>query len=103
VPRQPNAWHAFGQWWLANAATLPLTVDTYYGTQSFDAALERTTWHVAQHVRQLELVLHTLGGDRSDSSPELLDRCRCRRRLGSEVCRLTVAARGDPACCNASR
>jgi glutaredoxin len=51
---------AFGQWWLANAGTLPPTVDTYYGAQAFDAALERTTWHVAQHVRQLERVLHTL-------------------------------------------
>ena len=52
---------AFGQWWLANAGALPLTVDTYYGTQSFDAALERTTWHVAQHVRQLELLARMLG------------------------------------------
>lgn len=52
---------AFGQWWLANAGALPPTVDTYYGVQTFDAALERTTWHVAQHVRQLEMVLHTLG------------------------------------------
>ena len=52
---------AFGQWWLANAGALPPTVDTYYGVQALDAALERTTWHVAQHVRQLELVLHTLG------------------------------------------
>jgi glutaredoxin len=52
---------AFGQWWLANAVAPPLTLDTYYGVQSFEAALERTTWHVAQHVRQLELVAHTLG------------------------------------------
>jgi glutaredoxin len=51
---------AFGQWWLANAGALPLTVDTYYGVQAFDAALERTAWHVAQHVRQLERVLQTL-------------------------------------------
>jgi glutaredoxin len=52
---------AFGQWWSANAGALPPTVDTYYGVQAFAAALERTTWHVAQHVRQLEFVLHTLG------------------------------------------
>jgi glutaredoxin len=66
---------AFGQWWLANSADLPLTLDTYYGTQSFDAALERTTWHVAQHVRQLERVLHTLGAaTEGDLPPDLLDR-----------------------------
>jgi glutaredoxin len=44
---------AFAQWWLANAGALPLALDTYYGVQAFDAALERTAWHVAQHVRQL--------------------------------------------------
>jgi glutaredoxin len=67
---------AFGQWWLANAGALPLTVDTYYGVQAFDAALERTTWHVAQHVRQLELVLQTRGvATRTALLPvELLDR-----------------------------
>jgi glutaredoxin len=67
---------AFGQWWLANAGALPLTVDTYYGVQPFDAALERTTWHVAQHVRQLERLLHTLGAaTEGDLLPvELLDR-----------------------------
>jgi glutaredoxin len=67
---------AFGQWWLANAGALPLTVDTYYGVQTLDAALERTAWHVAQHVRQLELVLQTLGvATRTALLPaELLDR-----------------------------
>jgi glutaredoxin len=67
---------AFGQWWLANAGNLPPTVDTYYGVQSFDAALERTTWHVAQHVRQLELVVHTLGAATQDAllPAALLDR-----------------------------
>jgi hypothetical protein len=67
---------AFGQWWLANAAALPITVDTYYGTQAFDAALERTAWHVAQHVRQLDLVAHTLGTATQDAlvPAALLDR-----------------------------
>jgi len=66
----------FGQWWLANAGALPLTVDAYYGVQAFDAALERTTWHVAQHVRQLELLLHTLGVETQGAllPVELLDR-----------------------------
>ena len=67
---------AFGQWWIANARALPPTVDTYYGVQALDAALERTTWHVAQHVRQLELVLHTLGAAKEGNllPAELLDR-----------------------------
>ena len=67
---------AFGQWWLANAGAPPLTLDTYYGVQAFDAALERTTWHVAQHVRQLELVARTLGAATQDAllPAALLDR-----------------------------
>ena len=66
----------FGQWWLAHAGALPPMVDTYYGVQAFAAALERTTWHVAQHVRQLELVLHTLGAATQETllPVELLDR-----------------------------
>ena len=71
-----RAARTFGQWWLANAGALPLTVDTYYGVQAFAAALERTTWHVAQHVRQLELVVHTLGAAPQEAllPVELLDR-----------------------------
>jgi len=66
----------FGQWWLANAGALPPTVDAYYGVQAFDAALERTTWHVAQHVRQLERVLETLAVESPSAllPAELLDR-----------------------------
>jgi glutaredoxin len=52
---------AFAVWWSANQARLPVTVDTYYGVQSLHGVLERTTWHVAQHVRQLERVLELLG------------------------------------------
>lgn len=52
---------SFEQWWASNARALPDHVDTYYGVQSFAAVLERTTWHVAQHVRQLERVLELLG------------------------------------------
>ena len=36
-------------------------VATYYGPQTLQAALERTTWHSAQHVRQLMMVLSGLG------------------------------------------
>jgi glutaredoxin len=36
-------------------ANRPLS--TYYGDRSFLSVLERTTWHVAQHVRQLEALI----------------------------------------------
>jgi glutaredoxin len=48
---------AFAQWWGSNAGSLPERLDTYYGAQPYAAVLERTTWHVAQHVRQIERVL----------------------------------------------
>lgn len=35
-------------------------VDTFYGTQSLHAVLERIAWHCAQHVRQLMMVLEML-------------------------------------------
>jgi len=49
---------ALAVWWGANQARLPASVDTYYGQQPLHAVLERTTWHMAQHARQLE---HLLG------------------------------------------
>jgi hypothetical protein len=36
-------------------------VDTYYGTQPMHEVLERTTWHCAQHVRQVMSLLERLG------------------------------------------
>ena len=39
------------------AATLPATVATYYGEQPLAAVLERTAWHMAQHLRQLQVWL----------------------------------------------
>ena len=36
-------------------------VHTYFGPQSLHAVLERCTWHTTQHVRQLMMVLGTLG------------------------------------------
>jgi hypothetical protein len=36
-------------------------VDTYYGPQSAHQLFERTTWHAAQHVRQLSWFLERLG------------------------------------------
>lgn len=65
---------AFGQWWMPNSGALPATIDTYYGAQPYAAVLERTTWHVAQHVRQLEWVLVSLGVDPGTTlTPALLD------------------------------
>ena len=48
---------ALAVWWGANQSRLPATLDTYYGHQPTHAVLERTTWHVAQHARQLERLL----------------------------------------------
>jgi hypothetical protein len=36
-------------------------IPTYYGEQTLHQVLERTTWHAAQHVRQLESLLEGLG------------------------------------------
>jgi glutaredoxin len=47
----------FADWCQPAAQTHPDTVDTYYGRRSLASVLERTAWHVAQHVRQLESLL----------------------------------------------
>lgn len=52
---------ALAVWWGANQARLPDELDTYYGRQPLRAVLERTTWHVAQHARQLERLLELRG------------------------------------------
>lgn len=36
-------------------------VKTYYGPQSLAEVLERTTWHAAQHLRQLYVLLGSIG------------------------------------------
>jgi glutaredoxin len=51
---------ALAVWWSVNQGRLPLSLDTYYGVQPLEGVLERTTWHAAQHVRQLERVLQLL-------------------------------------------
>jgi glutaredoxin len=58
---------SFAQWWCANGAAPATTLDTYYGPQPTHAVLERTTWHVAQHLRQLERVFVAHG----DTSPDV--------------------------------
>jgi len=52
---------ALAVWWSANRTRLPATLDTYYGVQPLHAVLEWTTWHVAQHARQLERLLRQRG------------------------------------------
>lgn len=52
---------ALAVWWGANQARLPAALDTYYGHQPLQAVLERTTWHVAQHARQLQRLLELRG------------------------------------------
>lgn len=52
---------ALQRWWSASAGTRPATVDTYYGEQPLHGVLERTAWHVAQHVRQLQSLVEQAG------------------------------------------
>ncbi|MCC6532924.1 MAG: DinB family protein [Burkholderiales bacterium] len=45
-------------WWAANPdPALEKKLDTYYGIQSAHDVFERSTWHSAQHCRQLAVVL----------------------------------------------
>ena len=55
--------HRFAGWWLDRGHDLDFSVaaDVYYGVQSMHEYLERTTWHSAQHARQLALVVEKLG------------------------------------------
>lgn len=46
---------------MGNAGTLPATLNTYYGEQPLAAVLERTAWHMAQHLRQLQSWLREQG------------------------------------------
>lgn len=68
--RTPQAIAGFGaevrrrvaDWWAGLAersGTRP--VGTYYGVQPMHEVLERTTWHSAQHVRQIASLLEQLG------------------------------------------
>jgi len=51
-----NAW-----WNSANDPMLEKTITTYYGVQAARDVFERTTWHSAQHCRQLAVVLERFG------------------------------------------
>jgi hypothetical protein len=45
----------------ADDKALARSIETYYGTQSIHQLLERSTWHSAQHVRQLHVILERFG------------------------------------------
>jgi hypothetical protein len=50
------------QWWGAEKdKTLAYKVKTYYGVQPMHVVFERSTWHSAQHARQLIHVLERFG------------------------------------------
>jgi glutaredoxin len=51
-------------WWTSSRAVQPDQVETYYGRRSLHSVLERTAWHVAQHVRQLDDIARTVGASR---------------------------------------
>jgi glutaredoxin len=64
---------ALAVWWGANQSRLPAELDTYYGRQPLHEVLERTTWHVAQHARQLQRLLQLRGVEpRPTLAPALL-------------------------------
>lgn len=49
-------------WWAAESdRMLAYAVPTYYGRRAMHEVMERTTWHCAQHTRQLMLILETYG------------------------------------------
>lgn len=49
-------------WWESNPdRALEKKIDTYYGEQTAHDVFERTTWHSAQHCRQLAVVLDRIG------------------------------------------
>ena len=48
-------------WWQSSNTALPEQVSTYWGRRPVLGVLERTTWHAAQHCRQLEAALDLMG------------------------------------------
>lgn len=53
---------ALADWWRAQPdRSGTRVVKTYWGPQSLHEVLERTTWHSCQHVRQVMMILETLG------------------------------------------
>ena len=60
-------------WWAAKPdRSARETVQTYYGPQMLHEYLERTTWHVGQHVRQWVMLLG-MAGIAADRPPTAKD------------------------------
>lgn len=52
----------FNRWWAAHGDTgFEAIQPTYWGAQSLHEVFERTTWHAAQHARQLMVVIDAQG------------------------------------------
>lgn len=53
----------FNKWWERDGSDDPLdrVISTYWGYRTLHEVLEREVWHTAQHLRQLEHVLHLFG------------------------------------------
>lgn len=53
----------FNDWWCAagSAADFAAPANVYYGEQTLHEFFERSAWHSAQHTRQLQLLIETLG------------------------------------------
>jgi len=61
LSKQSDLAGQFMDWWRSAPDPLPVMVDTYYGRRPTATVLERTAWHMAQHVRQLESLLRHHG------------------------------------------
>ncbi len=62
------------EWWRNTGPDEPANrVKTYYGEHEIGPVLERTAWHVAQHVRQLHALLTVKGATADAPDPALLD------------------------------
>lgn len=53
----------FGEWWRRRGVGFKFDApaEVYYGEQSVHEFMERSAWHAAQHARQVQLLLQTLG------------------------------------------
>ena len=61
--------------WLRTEDAVAGSVETYYGPQTGHELLERTTWHVLQHLRQIRALLEEAGAPpREPLDPSLLER-----------------------------